>query len=152
MKNKRGITFSYIKNGATEKSAEILHQITEFGGFEILAMKPFQFNEAHAKQFYEELKEKPFFLSLWQFTVETPVLAMILTHPTSQDVIGDFRKLIGSTDPNKAETGTVRELYGNKKAYKNGIPANAIHGSDSHESAIREIKLIGFEFDLTEYE
>lgn len=151
MKNKRGITFSYIKHGATEKSAEITKQIQE-AGFKILAMKPFNFNEARAKRFYEELQDKPFFPKLWQFTIEEPVLAMILTHPTSQDVIGDFRKLIGATDPNKAEVGTIRNLYGDKEGYKNGIPANAIHGSDSHASAIKETKMLFPEFDVSEYE
>ncbi len=150
MKTKK-ITFSYIKNGATDKSAEILEQIQN-GGFKTLAIKIFEFNEEIAKEFYAEHKEKSFFTGLWQFTVEKPVLAMIITHPSSEDVIGDFRKLIGATDPNKAEPGTIRELYGDKEAYKKGIPSNAIHASDSHESAIREIKLIFPEFDLSEYE
>lgn len=149
MKTKQ-ITFSYIKDGATEKSAEILEQIVKVGGFQILAMKPFQFNEARAKRFYEEHKEKQFFKGLWLYTIQAPVLVMILTHPTSEDVVRDFRNFIGSTNPNKAEVGTIREKYGNKELYEKGIPANAIHGSDSRANAIREIKLVAF--SISEYE
>jgi len=143
MKTKQ-IIFSYIKNGATEKTKSILDEIVNVGGFEILEMKPFLFNEARAKRFYEEHKEKPFFEGLWKFTIEVPVLVMVLTHPTSEDVIADFRKFIGATDPNKAELGTIRERYGDKETYARGIPANAIHASDSHENAVRECKLVGF--------
>ena len=116
------------------------------------ALGYFSGSNTTAKRFYEEHKEKSFFKTLWQFTIESPVLLLILTHPTSVDVVGDFRKFIGSTDPNKAEIGTIRERYGNKEEYARGFPSNAIHGSDSHESAIREIRITFREFDLSKYE
>lgn len=147
---KTPITFSYIKNGATHQSARILEQIVNVGGFQILEMKPFQFDSARARSFYAEHKDRPYFEGLWKYTTEVPVLTMLLTHPTSQDVVGDFRKFIGATDPNKAEVGTIRERYGDKEAYAMGLPSNAIHGSDSRESAIREAKLVGFK--VAEYE
>lgn len=148
----KNITFSYIKDGATKKSGEILN-IIQNNGFTILALKPYCFTEGHAKMFYHEHKGKSFYEKLIQFTVgesELPpsVIAMILSSPDT--TIDSFRKLIGATDPNKAYVGSIRQLFGDPKRYANGEPTNAIHGSDSRESAIREIKLIFPEFVFDE--
>ena len=144
----KSITFSYIKFGATKNSAEII-KIIQDKGFTIEAMKPFLFGRNTAETFYKEHVEKSFYPSLVEFTTKGPVLVMIIS--SEKDTITSFRKIIGATDPNKAAVGTIRQLFGNATAYMNGAPANAIHGSDSHESAIREIKLICPEFDLTPY-
>lgn len=145
------ITFSYIKDGATKKSGEILNMIQN-NGFTILALKPYCFTEGHAKMFYSEHKEKSFYDKLIRFTmgelVPNSVLVMILSSPNN--TVDSFRKLIGATDPAKAEKGTIRQLFGNPERYANGEPTNAIHGSDSRESAIREIQLIFPEFVFDE--
>ena len=75
---------------------------------------------------YAERKEKPFFGELVEFVVSAPVIIMALH---KEDAINDWRKLIGATDPAKADAGTVRNLYGSN------IGNNAVHGSLDSASA-----------------
>jgi len=124
------ITFSIIKPNAvrTGKTGPILAMINETG-FEITAMKMVRMTQEQAESFYEVHREKPFYESLVEFMTSGPVFVMILKH---ENAVEEFRKLIGATDPAKAEPGTVRELYAVS------VQMNAIHGSDSDENAIRE--------------
>jgi nucleoside-diphosphate kinase len=123
-------TFSIIKPDAvsTGKTGPILAMINE-GGFEIAAMRMVKMTLKQAESFYSVHKGKPFFDGLVEFITSGPVVVMILKHKNAVD---QFRKLIGATDPNKAEPGTIR------KTFAVSVQMNAVHGSDSVENAIKE--------------
>jgi nucleoside-diphosphate kinase len=124
------ITFSIIKPNAvrTGKTGPILAMMNE-GGFEIAAMRMVRMTLQQAESFYEIHKGKPFFEGLIEFMTSGPVVVMILRH---ENAVNEFRKLIGATDPAKAEPGTIR------KTFAVSVQMNAVHGSDSDENAIRE--------------
>ena len=123
-------TFSIIKPNAvrTGKTGPILAMINE-GGFEISAMRMVRITTSQAESFYAVHKGKPFYEGLIEFMTSGPVVVMILKH---QNAVEEFRKLIGSTDPAKAEPGTIR------KAFAVSVQMNAVHGSDSQENAVAE--------------
>ncbi len=124
------LPFAIIKPNAvrTGKSGPVLAMINE-AGFEISAMKMIMLTVPQAEEFYEIHKEKPFFESLVEFMTSGPVIVMILRR---ENAVEEFRKLIGNTDPEKAEPGTIRKLYAVS------VTMNAVHGSDSDENAQRE--------------
>jgi nucleoside-diphosphate kinase len=124
------ITFSIIKPDAVRngKTGRILAMINE-SGFEIVAMKMIRITQPQASAFYEVHAGKPFYEGLIQFMTSGPSVVMILRH---DDAVNTFRKLIGATDPAKAEPGTVRKLFAVS------VQQNAVHGSDSDENALRE--------------
>lgn len=123
-------TFSIIKTNAvrTGKTGPILAMINE-AGFEIAAMKMIRMIPEQAESFYAVHKGKPFFEGLIEFITSGPVIVMILKH---ENAVEEFRKLIGATDPNKAEIGTIR------RTFAVSVQMNAVHGSDSDENAERE--------------
>ena len=123
-------TFSIIKPNAvrTGKTGPILAMINE-AGFEIAAMKMVRITTEQAQSFYAIHKERPFFNGLVEFMTSGPVFVMVLRH---ENAVEEFRKLIGATDPGKAEPGTIRKLYAVS------VQMNAIHGSDSDENAEKE--------------
>jgi len=123
-------TFSIIKPDAlrTGKTGPILSMINE-GGFEISAIKMVQMTLQQAESFYEVHRGRPFFEGLVEFMISGPVVVLILKH---ENAVDEFRKLIGATDPNKADPGTIR------KTFAVSVKMNAIHGSDSDENAVRE--------------
>jgi nucleoside-diphosphate kinase len=123
-------TFSIIKPNAvrTGKTGPILSMINE-GGFEISAIKMVQMTQQQAESFYEVHKGKSFYEDLVEFMTSGPVVVMILRH---ENAVEEFRRLIGPTDPSKAEPGTIR------KTFAVSVKMNAIHGSDSDENAVRE--------------
>lgn len=133
------ITFSIIKPNAvrTGKTGPILAMINE-GGFEIAALRMIKMTLDQAKSFYEVHREKSFFEGLVEFMSSGPVVVMILRH---ENAVNEFRKLIGATDPAKAEPGTIRKIFAVS------VQMNAVHGSDSDENALREA---GFFFSETE--
>jgi len=96
------------------------------GGFKIVAMKYIRLSKETAGAFYAVHAERPFYGELVNFMTSGPIVAAILE---KDNAVEDFRKLIGATDPAKAETGTVRNKYAKS------IEANAIHGSDSDGNA-----------------
>jgi nucleoside-diphosphate kinase len=124
---KENKTFTMIKPDAVANGhiGAILDQIIK-GGFKISAMKYTGLSEERAGQFYEVHKERPFYGELVTFMSSGPIVAAILE---KENAVDDFRKLIGATDPSKAEKGTIRNLFAES------IGANAIHGSDSAENA-----------------
>ena len=95
-------------------------------GFRIIAMKMTKLSPEKAGEFYAIHKERPFYKELVDFMSSGPIVAAILEKP---DAVNSFRKLIGATDPAKAEPGTIRKLYAES------VGENAIHGSDSDENA-----------------
>jgi nucleoside-diphosphate kinase len=123
-------TFSIIKPNAvrTGKTGPILAMINE-GGFEIAAMRMVKLTLPQAESFYSVHKGKPFFEGLIEFMTSGPVVVMILRH---DNAVEQFRKLIGNTDPAKAEPGTIR------KTFAVSVQMNAVHGSDSVENAVIE--------------
>ena len=120
-------TFSIIKPNSvrTGKTGPILAMINE-AGFEISAMKMVKLTRSQAESFYSIHSGKPFFNGLIEFMTSGPVVVMILKHVNAVET---FRKLIGSTDPAKAEEGTIR------KKFAVSVEMNAAHGSDSVENA-----------------
>ena len=99
-------------------------------GFQIRAMKLVHLTKAQAEGFYYVHKERPFFGSLVQFMSEGPILPMVLE---GDNAIEKLRKVMGATDPAKADAGTIRKLFATD------IERNAIHGSDGPDTAAFEI-------------
>ncbi|MGK7394820.1 MAG: nucleoside-diphosphate kinase [Candidatus Cyclobacteriaceae bacterium M3_2C_046] len=123
-------TFTMVKPDAFAEghTGEII-QMIEKAGFKIIAMKLTKLTKERAGQFYEVHKERPFYNDLCDYMSSGPIVAMILE---KDNAVEDFRKLIGATDPAKAEEGTIRKLFAKS------IEANAIHGADSDENADKE--------------
>jgi nucleoside-diphosphate kinase len=103
----------------------ILDQIIK-NGFKPVAFKYTQLSAEKAGEFYAIHKGRPFYDALVSFMSSGPIVAAILE---KDNAVEDFRKLIGATDPTKAEPGTIRQLFAKS------IDANAMHGSDSDENA-----------------
>ncbi|MFM2155827.1 MAG: hypothetical protein RL516_576 [Bacteroidota bacterium] len=120
-------TFTMLKPDAVENGhiGAILDHITK-AGFKIVAMKYTKLSAESAGKFYEVHKERPFYNDLVSYMSSGPIVAAILE---KDNAVEDFRKIIGATDPAKAEPGTIRNLYAKS------IDANAVHGSDSDENA-----------------
>jgi nucleoside-diphosphate kinase len=123
-------TFTMIKPDATAKghTGAILDQIIK-AGFSIKAMKWTRLTTEQAGAFYEVHKERPFYGELVDFMSSGPIVAAILE---KDNAVADFRKLIGATDPAKADAGTIR------KNFATSMGENAVHGSDSDENAAIE--------------
>jgi nucleoside-diphosphate kinase len=124
------ITFTMIKPDAVEANniGPILAMINK-AGFRIMAMKYMRLTQEQAGKFYEVHKERPFYGELTEYMSSGPIVAAVLL---KENAVADYRKLIGATDPTKAEDGTIRKLYAKS------IAANAVHGSDSDENAVIE--------------
>lgn len=120
-------TFTMIKPDAFANghTGAILDKIIK-AGFKLIAMKTVHLTPEKAGEFYAVHKERPFYKDLVIFMTSGPIVAAILE---KDNAVNDFRKLIGNTDPKKAEAGTIRALFAKS------IDANAIHGSDSDENA-----------------
>jgi len=99
-------------------------------GFDIVAARRLRLSEEQARAFYAVHKERPFYHSLVAFMTEGPVWVMALER---DNAVEHLRKVMGATDPAKAEPGTIRALHGTS------IERNAIHGSDSPENARLEV-------------
>lgn len=119
-----------IKPDATSKghTGAILDQIIK-AGFSVKAMKWTRLTTAQAGEFYAVHKERPFYGELVEFMSSGPIVAAILE---KDNAVADFRKLIGATDPAKADEGTIR------KNFASSVGENAVHGSDSDENAAIE--------------
>ena len=123
-------TFTMIKPIAVKNNyiGPILKMINE-AGFRIKAMKYTRLTRHQAEEFYAVHAGKYFFDGLTEFMSSGPIVAAILE---KENAVADFRKLIGATDPAKAEEGTIRKLFAESMSH------NAVHGSDSDENAIIE--------------
>ena len=119
-------TFTMIKPDAVDAGhiGGILDKILK-DGFKIVAMKYTHLSAEKAGEFYAVHSERPFYKDLVSFMSSGPIVAAILE---KDNAVADFRKLIGATDPSKAEPGTIRKLFAKS------IEANAVHGSDSVEN------------------
>ena len=111
-----------MENGYT---GEILSMILK-SGFRISALKLIHLTSHQAEIFYNIHRKKPFFDELVTFMTRSPIIVAVLK---KNNAVEDFRKLIGSTNPEDAEKGTVRKLFATS------MGENAIHGSDSEDNA-----------------
>lgn len=123
-------TFTMLKPDAVlANNAGAITKMIEEAGFRIVAMKKTKLSSELAGKFYEVHKERGFYGELVTYMSSGSIIPMILE---KENAVEDFRKLIGATDPKKAEAGTIRALFAKS------IDANAIHGSDSDENAAIE--------------
>jgi nucleoside-diphosphate kinase len=132
-------TFTMLKPDSIEQGnmLPILNMI-ESSGFKIIALKYKRMSRDEAEKFYSIHSDKPFFNDLVSFMTRGPIVAAALE---KDNAVEAFRTLIGSTDPNDAEEGTIRKKFAKSKG------ENAVHGSDSDENAEIEIS---FHFNTDE--
>ncbi|VAX27630.1 Nucleoside diphosphate kinase [hydrothermal vent metagenome] len=124
-------TLAILKPDCVKKNliGQVITKITE-AGFKIKGIKMVRLTNASASGFYEIHKERPFFNDLLAYMTSGPCVPIALE---KENAVEDFRKLIGATNPEQAEEGTIRKLYAEN------IEQNIIHGSDSDENAVKEI-------------
>ncbi|WP_240375742.1 nucleoside-diphosphate kinase [Bacillus piscicola] len=136
-------TFIMVKPDGVQRNliGEIVQRF-EKKGFTLCAGKLMQIPTELAEEHYGEHKDKPFFGELTSFITSGPVFAMVWE---GDNVISTARKMMGATNPSDAEVGTIRGDYGVQ------VGMNIIHGSDSPESAEREIGLFFNKEDLIDY-
>ena len=132
-------TLSIIKPDATSRNITgQVNSIIENSGLKIIGQKRIKLTEKTAGKFYEVHKERPFFKDLVSFMVSGPVIVQVLQ---GENAVALYRKVMGATNPQEAEVGTIR------KEFALSIEANSVHGSDSIENAKKEIS---FFFSETE--
>ena len=124
-------TLAIIKPDSVSKSntGKIIDRILN-GGFQILAMQQVMFTRERAEAFYAVHRERPFFNNLVEFMTSGSCVPMALK---KEGAVTSFRKLIGATNPEEADEGTIR------RDFAENIQNNAVHGSDSNENAVKEI-------------
>jgi nucleoside-diphosphate kinase len=123
-------TLCIIKPDAVEKrkAGAILQHLLE-EGFNVLGLRQVQLSPRQAQGFYAVHRERPFFKDLCEFMTRSPVIVLALER---DNAVLHLRKVIGATDPAKADAGTIRKLYGAH------VGENAVHGSDSVENGLVE--------------
>ena len=124
-------TFSIIKPDATKRNitGKIVAKIEE-AGLRVVAQKRIRLSEEQAKGFYAEHAERPFYGELVEFMMSEPVVVQVLE---GEDAIAEYRAVMGATNPADAAPGTIRAEFAQS------MGENSAHGSDSPESAAREI-------------
>ncbi len=124
-------TLAILKPDCVRKNlvGQVITKINE-AGFKVKAMKMVHLTNASAGGFYEIHKERPFYNDLLAYMTSGPVVPIALE---KENAVEDFRKLIGATNPENAEEGTIRKMYAES------IEQNIVHGSDSDENAAIEI-------------
>ena len=124
-------TLSIIKPDAVERNLDNeIKQMFIKNGFNIFKEKKIQIEKSEAEKFYKVHETKPFYNDLCTYLSSGRIVAMILE---KENAVVDNRKLMGATNPNDAEEGTIRKKYGIS------IDKNSVHGSDSVENAKIEI-------------
>jgi len=137
-------TYIMIKPDGVQRNliGEIVTRI-EKKGYKIAAMKMIRISKETAEIHYGEHKGKPFFSGLVDFITSGPVVAMVIE---GDDAVAGMRKMMGATNPLNADFGTIRGDYGVN------VGRNIIHGSDSLESAKREIGIFFKNEEICSYE
>jgi nucleoside-diphosphate kinase len=133
-------TFTIIKPDSVRKNnfGRIVSRL-EAEGFRLLGVKKVGLSRRQAEAFYAVHKERPFFGSLVEYMTSGSVFVAALER---ENAVPELRKLMGATDPQKADAGTLRKEFGES------IEQNAIHGSDSDENAASEIAFFFAESEL----
>ncbi len=135
-------TLSIIKPDATKRNISgKINSYLEAAGLKIVAQKMTILTESQAEDFYGEHKERPFFKSLVEFMTSGPLILQVLK---GEDAIALNRKIMGVTNPENADKGTIR------KDFAESIEANCVHGSDSTASAQREVSFFFSAEELVE--
>ncbi|PHR62751.1 MAG: nucleoside-diphosphate kinase [Robiginitomaculum sp.] len=124
-------TFSIIKPDATARNLTgAINAKIEAAGLRIIAQKRIRLSREQAEAFYSVHAERPFFGDLVAFMLSGPVVVQALE---GEDAIATYRKVMGATNPEEADDGTIR------KEFAESIEANSVHGSDAPETAAEEI-------------
>ena len=124
-------TFSIIKPDATKRNITgSINKVIEESGLRIIAQKRIRLTNDQAKNFYSIHKEKPFFNDLIEYMTSEPVVVQILN---GENCIEKYRTIMGATNPENAEEGTIRKLFALN------VQENSVHGSDSKDNAKNEI-------------
>tara|TARA_B100000925_G_C21980894_1_gene462249 strand:+ start:205 stop:624 length:420 start_codon:yes stop_codon:yes gene_type:complete len=124
-------TFSIIKPDATRRNITgSINKIIESNNLIIVAQKRIKLSKEKAEGFYAIHKDKPFFNDLIQYMTSGPVIVQVLE---GDNAVENYRKIMGATNPENAENGTIR------KEHALNIQENSVHGSDSEENAKIEI-------------
>ena len=124
-------TFSIIKPDATKRNITgAINKVIEESGLRIIAQKRIKLTNEQAKNFYSVHQEKPFFLDLIEYMTSEPVIVQILS---GENCIEKYRSIMGATNPENAEHGTIRKLFALN------VQENSVHGSDSADNAMIEI-------------
>ena len=136
-------TLTFIKPDAVEKNqiGNII-ALYEDNDLKVIATKMVRLTEKRAQEFYAVHKEKPFYDDLVEYVCSGPILALVLE---GDNAVTTTRKVMGATDPLKAEKGTIRNLYGTS------LDINAVHGSDSIENAKKEIVFFFEKYEIMSY-
>lgn len=133
-------TLSIIKPDATSRNITgQVNSIIEKSGLKIIGQKRIKLTKETAGKFYEVHKERPFFQDLVSFMVSGPVIVQVLQ---GENAVALYRKVMGATNPQEAEVGTIR------KEFALSIEANSVHGSDSIENAKKEISFFFSETEI----
>ena len=133
-------TLSIIKPDAIEsKYHGKIIDFLENKGFKIVAQKKLKLSKVQAEAFYDIHKERPFFKDLVDFMISGEIVAQVLE---AENAVLFYREVMGDTNPEKAESDTLRKLYGTN------IQCNAVHGSDSDENATKEISFFFSNLEL----
>ena len=133
-------TLSIIKPDATTRGLSgKINAMIEESGLKIVAQKMIHLSQAQAERFYQEHQGKTFFDNLVQFMSSAPVVVQVLE---ADDAIARYRKIMGATNPAVAEEGTIRKMFALS------IDKNSVHGSDSPQSAAREISFFFSEIEI----
>lgn len=137
-------TFAMIKPDAVQRGlvGTIISRY-EAKGLRVAGMKIMQVTEEIAKQHYAEHVEKPFFPGLLSYITSGPVVALVLE---GKNAVADVRKMNGATNPLEAACGTIRGDFAQE------VGRNVVHGSDSVESAAREIAIYFNDNEVLEYD
>ena len=124
-------SLAIIKPDSVSKNntGKIIDRILD-GGFQILAMQQLLLTKKRAEAFYAVHSERPFFNDLMEFMTSKPCVPIALK---KENAVTSFRELIGSTNPDEADEGTIR------RDFAENVQNNAVHGSDSDENAVKEI-------------
>ncbi|MDI2113556.1 nucleoside-diphosphate kinase [Commensalibacter nepenthis] len=133
-------TLSILKPDATRRNLTgKINAVIEGTGLKIVAQKRLQLTQAQAEAFYAVHKERPFFGELVSFMISGPVVVQVLE---GEDAVQKNRDIMGATNPKDAAPHTVRAQFAES------IEANSVHGSDSAENAVNEIKFFFAEIEI----
>jgi len=126
-------TLSIIKPDATRRNLTgRINAMIEDAGLRIIAQKRVLWSRADAEAFYAVHRERPFYRDLVTFMMSGPIVLQVLE---GEDAVAKYRKVMGATDPAKAEPNTIR------REFAQSIEANSVHGSDSAANAETEIAM-----------
>ena len=124
-------TLSIIKPDATSRNISgQVNALIEKSGLRIIAQKMIKLSLDQAKDFYLIHKDKPFFNDLVNYMISGPVIVQVLQ---GKNAVNTYRKIMGATNPDNAEEGTIR------KKFAMSVQENSVHGSDSDDNALKEI-------------